>query len=188
MRFLFVILLFCTLGTNSLFAQQKQSQKVDTTSVTQKSNTKLQDIQRQPINVKKEKFNIVIQKSDMVNTGYGFEKRSNTAGTISKVNTKGLQNGSYSNIFDYLRGRVAGLDVIADPSNPSGYSIHIRGVSTILGNANPLIVINGTPQQDMSSLQFINPINISSIDVLKGPSAAIYGSRGANGVILITTK
>jgi len=89
--------------------------------------------------------------------------------------------GSLSTIYDILRGRVAGLQVI-------GNRIIIRGISTVYGNTDPLIVVDGVRSMDARILDMINPYDVASIEVLKGPNAAIYGLGAANGVIVINTK
>ena len=86
---------------------------------------------------------------------------------------------SYSNIFEYLQGRIPGLEV-------NGDKILIRGASSIYGDNEPLYIVDSVPVDDISH---IAPINIKSVEVLKdAASAAVYGARGANGVILITLK
>lgn len=115
---------------------------------------------------------------EMVNTGYTMESKKNSASTVSNVE---FQRGSgYHNIYDYLRGRVAGLVVHNDNS------ITIRGISSIYGSNEPLILVDGIEMQDIS---FIHPDDVKTVDVLKDPSVtSLYGSRGANGVILITLR
>ncbi|MCO4292784.1 TonB-dependent receptor plug domain-containing protein [Solitalea sp. MAHUQ-68] len=98
-----------------------------------------------------------------------------TADDIAK--SSALSSG---NLLDAIRGRVAGVQVI-------GNDVLIRGPSTIFGSTSPLVVLDGT-ETDVGWLSMINPNDVASIDFLKGPSAAIYGSRGANGVIAVYTK
>lgn len=114
----------------------------------------------------------------MINNGYSKESKKNSASTVSNVE---FQRGSgYHNIYDYLRGRVAGLVVHNDNS------ITIRGISSIYGSNEPLILVDGIEMQDIS---FIHPDDVKTVDVLKDPSVtSLYGSRGANGVILITLR
>lgn len=116
---------------------------------------------------------------EVVNLGYGeTTKKANTYATGSvKVNQKEIM--AYTNIFDYLRGRVPGVDVKSDNS------IVIRGVGTNSGNTDPLFLVDGVEVSDIST---IDPQTVDSIDVLKDASASIYGARGANGVIMITLK
>ena len=114
---------------------------------------------------------------EMVNTGYGSTHRDAVTGAISKV-TPDNTIQAYSNIYDYLRGRVPGVTIV-------GKSIRIRGVGTPNGNPEPLILVDGVETDDISDL---NPGDIQSVEVLKDGSASIYGVRSANGVILITTR
>ena len=112
-----------------------------------------------------------------VNLGYQkIKKKDSTASTASLKVPRG---SGYSNIYEYLQGRVAGVEVV-------GTSIRIRGERSINSSNEPLIIVDGMETSDISS---ISPEEVQSIDVLKDASTtAIYGSRGANGVILITTR
>lgn len=105
-------------------------------------------------------------------------KESNTY-AISKLDVKENELAPYSNIFDYLKGRVAGVQVIGNKI------IIIRGVGTINGSTDPLILVDGVKTDDIS---YLNPIDVADVTVLKDASSSIYGVQGANGVILITTK
>ncbi len=121
--------------------------------------------------------------------GYGYQKAGSITGSVSSVKTDELETGGYSNIYQYLQGRVPGMTVVQDPSSNSGYTIRIRGVNSLLGSSEPLVVLNGTPLSSSSDLQYLSPHDVKSIEVLKdAASASIYGVRGANGVILIRTK
>lgn len=125
---------------------------------------------------------------EVVVVGYGTQRRRDLTGSLSSVSTKALQQ--QVNSFDkLLQGTVAGAQVTATSGQPgAGVSIKIRGSSSIQGGTQPLFVIDGFPLYD-SNFSDINPADIESIDVLKDASAtAIYGSRGANGVIIVTTK
>jgi len=127
--------------------------------------------------------------SEVVVVGYGTQKKVNLTGAVSTVSGKELQNLPQSSTINMLSGRVAGLSVVqpgGEPGNDQG-EIVIRGVGT-LNNSQPLVVIDGIVS-DLSTLNNINPIEIANITVLKdAASAAIYGARGGNGVILVTTK
>ena len=116
---------------------------------------------------------------DEVNVGYGTSKKEKLTHSVSSLQVKDNEMQSYRDIFEYLEGRVAGVEVTSDKR------IIIRGLGTLNGSSDPLILVDGQEWQDISSL---NPNDIKSIDVLKDSSTAIYGIRGANGVILITTK
>lgn len=114
---------------------------------------------------------------EYVNIGYGQVKKKNATSAVSRLE---VQPGSgYSNIYDYIKGRVAGVEVI-------GTSIRIRGERSIIGSNEPLILVDGLEVDTISDL---SPDMVESIDVLKDASStAIYGTRGANGVIIITTR
>jgi TonB-dependent SusC/RagA subfamily outer membrane receptor len=114
-----------------------------------------------------------------VNVGYGTVRKSGLTQSVSTVQVKENEMQTYRDIYDYLEGRVAGVEVTYDKR------IIVRGVNTVNGSTDPLILVDGQEWQDISAL---NPNDIKSIDVLKGSATAIYGVRGSNGVILITTK
>ena len=122
---------------------------------------------------------------EIVMVGYGKEKRANLTGAISTIDEKAIQGKPVSNSYQALQGESPGLTIQNTTSRPGSIpQINIRGISTINGNT-PLIVVDGV----IGSLNNVNPNNIESISVLKdAASAAIYGSRAANGVILVTTK
>jgi TonB-linked SusC/RagA family outer membrane protein len=125
--------------------------------------------------------------SEVVVVGYGTLKKQDVTGTVVTVDAKVLQEIPATNVFEQLKGRVAGLDVVTGANGLP--SITIRGNRTIgnPGADQPLIVLDGVPFRN--SIENINPNDIKSVDVLKGASAtAIYGSRGSGGVLLITTN
>ena len=123
---------------------------------------------------------------EVVVVGYGTEKQVNVIGSVTTVRNKELTLSPVSSISNALAGRLPGAIVQQNSGEPGNdaASILIRGSST-LGNSSPLIVVNGIPGRDLNS---INPNDVESITVLKDASAAIYGARAANGVILVTTK
>lgn len=138
-------------------------------------------------------FNIVMASEkvksieEVIVTGYTKQKKSDITGAVSVVEMKDLNKQSEPNPIKSLQGRVAGVNITADGS-PSGSNtkVLIRGVGT-LNNTDPLYVIDGVPTK--SGMQELNPGDIESMQVLKdASSASIYGSRAANGVIIITTK
>ena len=127
--------------------------------------------------------------AEVVVVGYGTSKRSDLTGSISSVPKERLSEIPTGNVLKAMEGTVAGV-TIRDGNNVPGSSpgIVIRGINSINGNTDPLIVIDGNPFEG-GSLSDINTADIASIDILKDVSSvAIYGTRGANGVILITTK
>jgi TonB-linked SusC/RagA family outer membrane protein len=126
--------------------------------------------------------------NDVVIVGYGTQKKKDLTGAIARVNSEELQNRPVLRVDQMLQGRLSGVDVKSIDGAPgSGTSIRIRGARSINATNEPLYVIDG--MIGIGDLNSINPEDIATIDVLKDASAtAIYGSRGANGVILITTK
>lgn len=122
---------------------------------------------------------------EVVVIGYGTQRKGDVTSAISSVKKDDFIQGKVSDAADLIKGKVAGLVVSKGSGDPnSGSSIRLRGVITLTGSNSPLVLIDGIPG-DMST---VAPENIASVDVLKDASAAaIYGTRGANGVILITT-
>lgn len=142
-----------------------------------------------------EKLDIVLTASteyleDVVVVGYGAVKKSDLTGSVASVKMKSLNDIPANSIDGLLQGRAAGLQVLNNSQDPgAGSIIRIRGNSSLNGSNTPLIVVNGFPMGDAGNLSQINMSDIQSVEILKDASAsAIYGSRGANGVILITTK
>ncbi|WP_175470597.1 TonB-dependent receptor [Pedobacter hartonius] len=130
------------------------------------------------------------QLNDVVVIGYGKQSREKVTDAITTVKGSALNQYSGSNFAQQLAGKAAGV-IINDASAQPGTDpqIVIRGIGTLTAGRSPLIVVDGFPLSEGSSLNSINPQDIASIDVLKdAASAAIYGSRAANGVILITSK
>lgn len=126
---------------------------------------------------------------DVVVVGYGTQKKRDLTGAVSSVNMKDFSKAPVKSFDDALAGRVAGVVVTSADGQPgSNASIVIRGAGSITQDNSPLYVIDGFPSEN-SNANSISPADIESIDVLKDASAtSIYGARGANGVILITTK
>ena len=121
----------------------------------------------------------------VVVVGYGSQRKQDITGAVSVVNTDDLTKSLYTNVSDRLQGRVPGVTVRTNGEPGSIGDVTIRGVS-FFGDNNPLYVIDGIPTEDSPN---INPADIESIQVLKdASSSAIYGSRAANGVVVITTK
>lgn len=127
---------------------------------------------------------------ESVVVGYGQMKKSDLTGSVASVKPEKLTDIPANSIDGLLQGRVAGVQVINSSQDPGTSStIRIRGNSSLNGSNAPLVVIDGFPYGDAGDLKQINPQDIVSMEVLKDASAsAIYGSRGANGVILITTR
>lgn len=123
---------------------------------------------------------------EVVVIGYGVQKKADLTGSVANINTEKLNTQSNANIGQALQGKIAGVDIVSQGgASGSGTRIMVRGIGT-LNNASPLYIVDG---MYMNSIDHINPNDIASIDVLKdASSAAIYGSRAANGVIIVTTK
>ena len=111
-----------------------------------------------------------------VDIGYGTIKKKNNTNSSNIIDGQNKRYTSYQNIYEMISGEVPGVQVV-------GRSIRIQGTSTINSGAEPLLVVDGVT---VSSIDNINPRMVKSVEVLKGTGAAIYGSRGANGVVLIT--
>lgn len=132
----------------------------------------------------------------VVQVGYGNVKKKDATGSVAVISAKDFNKGSITNAGSLLNGRAAGVTVNTGGGSPgSGATIRIRGGSSLAGNNDPLIVIDGLPianetaKGSTSFLASLNPNDIESFSILKDASAtAIYGSRAANGVVLITTK
>lgn len=128
---------------------------------------------------------------EVVIVGYGTQKRSDITGSVSSLSKERLSQLPVTNVLQSVQGAVAGVNITQSSSAPgSGTSAQIRGASSISASTGPFIVLDGMPFSTTGgSLNDINPNDIESLEILKDASAvAIYGTRGANGVILITTK
>lgn len=157
-------------------------------------------------------YNIIMQPaastlSDVVVIGYGAVRKADLTGAVQRIGREDLLRDNPVNIQQALQGKIAGVNITQNDGAPgAGLSIRVRGSNSFLGGTEPLYVIDGVPfnntnsggtpaslggdeKQTLNVLSFINPNDIESIDILKDASAtAIYGSRGANGVVLITTR
>ena len=129
------------------------------------------------------------QLNDVIVIGYGTQKRKDVTGSISSVNVEDMQKAPVRSFEEALAGRVAGVQVSSGDGQPGAAgSIVIRGNNSVTQDNSPLYVIDGFPIENADN-NAINPAEIESIEILKDASAtAIYGARGANGVIIITTK
>ena len=134
--------------------------------------------------------------NEVVVVGYGTQRKIETTGSIASVKASDLVQTPVTNVAQGLQSRVAGVQITQNSSAPGGnVSVRIRGTNSINGTSEPLYVVDGIQVSnsggitELSPLSTINPSDIESVDVLKDASAtAIYGARGANGVVLITTK
>lgn len=142
---------------------------------------------KSPLALTLEENTVMLETVELVSVGYGTMRRSDLTGSISTVTSKDLVKGVITSTEQSMQGKVAGLVIVQDTGDPSsGSSMRIRGGTSLTASNSPLIVVDGTAGVDINVVQ---PSDIKTIDVLKDASAtAIYGSRGANGVIIITTK
>lgn len=130
----------------------------------------------------------VSQQQEIVVIGYGTQKRVTVTGSVASVKGAELSKSPTMNLSNALAGRLPGITAVNSSGEPGydGSSIRVRGTNS-LGNTSALIVVDGVPNRS-GGLERLNPADIESISVLKDAAAAIYGSRAANGVILVTTK
>ena len=120
-------------------------------------------------------------------TGYGTQRKKEITSAITSISAEQFNKGNINDVAQLLQGKVAGLSIARPGGDPNGgFEIRLRGLSTIGAGTSPLVVIDGQVGADLNS---IDPNDIKTIDVLKdGSSAAIYGTRGSAGVIIVTTK
>ncbi|PZR01129.1 MAG: SusC/RagA family TonB-linked outer membrane protein, partial [Flavobacterium psychrophilum] len=125
--------------------------------------------------------------SEVVVVGYGSQEKKEITGSVVSLDTKDFNRGNINDPTQLLQGKVAGLSIYNKGGDPNSSSVvRLRGISTVGSNASPLVVIDGVLGADLAN---VDPNDIETINVLKdGSAAAIYGSRGSSGVILITTK
>ncbi|HTQ64028.1 MAG TPA: TonB-dependent receptor plug domain-containing protein, partial [Puia sp.] len=134
--------------------------------------------------------------NDVVVIGYGTSKKKDLTGAVGSISEKDFNKGIYTSPDQLIQGRISGVQVTSNDGSPgAAMTVKIRGNSALSGTGQPLYVVDGVPldgrslQVDNNPLNFLNPVDIVSIDVLKDASAtAIYGSRAAYGVIIINTK
>ena len=124
---------------------------------------------------------------EVVVVGYGVQKKSDLTGSISSIKPADITSTPTTNALKSLQGKVAGLDITQSSGQPgASISLTMRGNRSLKADNNPLVLVDGI---DYGSFVDINPTDIESIEVLKDiSSTAIYGTKGANGVIIITTK
>lgn len=122
---------------------------------------------------------------DVVVIGYGTTKKSDLTAAVSSVKGEDIRSSATTSVLDALQGKVAGMDVLSSREDGDNREIHIRGIRSLNAGNAPLVIVDGVP----GSLDLVNSSDIASVEVLKdASSAAIYGSRGANGVIIVTTR
>lgn len=127
---------------------------------------------------------------EVVVVGYGTQSKARVTGSIASIKKEQIKDMPVTSFEQAIAGQMPGVQVMQQSGTPgSGSSIKVRGASSITAGTNPLIVIDGFPMTTSNTATLLNPEDIESIEVLKdASSAAIYGSRGANGVIVVTTK
>ena len=126
--------------------------------------------------------------SDVVVIGYATVKKKDVTGAVASIGEKDIKSRPVDNALEAMQGKVAGVDIGSNERPGTVPSINIRGVRSLTASNSPLFVVDGIPLST-GGIENINPGDIESIDVLKDASAtAIYGSRGANGVVIVTTK
>jgi TonB-dependent starch-binding outer membrane protein SusC len=129
---------------------------------------------------------VTVSHRETVAVGYGHVDRDRLTTAVSVLTEEDIERVQATSVQELLVGRVAGVQVI---NTPRGVSVRIRGMSSLYGSNEPLYVVDGLPLMPGPYGQIpVNPYDIASISVLKDASAAIYGRRGGNGVIIITTK
>ncbi len=138
----------------------------------------------------KKTFNVILKGKtleEVVVIGYGTSKKSDLTGAVSSISGSDLKKVATASVAESLTGRIAGVQVVSTEGSPdSEVSIRIRGGGSVTGDSSPLIIVDGFPVNSMSD---VSPNDVENITVLKDASStAIYGSRGAYGVIIITTK
>jgi TonB-dependent SusC/RagA subfamily outer membrane receptor len=117
-----------------------------------------------------------------VAVGNGYVKKEDLVFAVSHLQQENNEYSNYSNIYDLLRGKFPGVDVV---NSPEGTTVLIRGTHSLKLSSQPLFIVDGIPVSEISS---VDPGNVKLIDVLRDASASFYGSRGSNGVIIIETK
>lgn len=128
--------------------------------------------------------------NEVVVTGYGTAKRKDVTGAVASISEKNFNEGNITSPMQQIQGKVSGLVITQSGGDPNDNPIiRLRGQTSLSGGQTPLIVVDGVPLDDPNQLSNIPPGDIASFDVLKDASAtAVYGSRGANGVIIVNTK
>lgn len=153
-------------------------------------------MQRQEVEYKGEQeLKIVMRENnetlnEVMVIGYGSTTRKDMTGSISSLDTKIIESSAAPNLAQMIQGQIPGLNIMLGDGSPGSPSrLEIRGASTLSSNSGPLIVVDDVPMSPDYDINMINSADIKSLNVLKGASAtAIYGSRAAGGVIMITTK
>ena len=164
-------LLICMLASFSVYSQDRKAER-RAKKEARKIEAAIRDSLRR-----------IAAEEELVDLGYGKVRRKLVTSSVSKVSLTEKSASSYTDMGEFLMGRVPGLTVT---KTGNGYKYVIRSTNTIYGNTDPLFVVDGMTVDDIS---YLNPSDVDHVEVLKdASSAAIYGTQGGNGVILITTK
>ncbi|MBQ7427420.1 MAG: TonB-dependent receptor [Prevotella sp.] len=151
----------------------------------------------QTVNVKGNRVKVIMKEDinvmeELMVIGYGSVKKGDVTNAVAQIKGEQLEDRPVSNIASALQGELAGVEIRTNSGKPGGdVEINVRGATSINedGSSSPLYVVDGVPMDEEFSLSSINPQDIASIEILKdASSSAIYGSRGANGVVIITSK
>ena len=170
----FIVTLFILLFSLPLDAQDRKAER----RARREERKEIQRIEK----AVRDSLRLRSLEEEEVNVGYGRVKNRNLTNSVSKVSMDQVQMGSYSHIGEYLAGRVPGLVV---QKMGSGYKYTIRGATSIYASTDPLFIVDGMEVMD---IDYLNPRDVKSVEILKDSAASIYGTRGACGVILITTR
>ncbi|WP_158995674.1 SusC/RagA family TonB-linked outer membrane protein [Mucilaginibacter sp. L196] len=143
-----------------------------------------------PVSIKLESSSSNLNEVVVVSVGYGTQRKKDLTGAVANVSSKDFNQGSIVDPLDQIKGKVAGVVITTGGGDPNqASSIRLRGQTSVSGDQSPLFVVDGVPLDNAQEFQNIAPGDIESYDILKDASAtSIYGSRGANGVIIVTTK
>ncbi|MDP3642340.1 MAG: TonB-dependent receptor [Bacteroidota bacterium] len=130
----------------------------------------------------------ILSVDEVVVVGYGTLRKQDVTGSVASVSGAKLQQVQTANLTSQMKGRTAGVDIVSNSSNPGASGqIRIRGERSLTGTNDPLLVVDGIPYS--GNINDLNPNDIVSVDILKDASAtAVYGSRGSNGILMVTTK
>lgn len=167
-------LLICMLASFSVYSQDRKAERQER----REERRELRRLER----AVRDSLRLRQMEEESINIGYGTISKKNLTTSVSQVKVRLEEVSSYANIGEYLSGRVPGLIV---QKVGSTYKYSVRGINSINSSTDPLFVVDGAVVMDIDS---INPRDIKSVEVLKDASASIYGTRGACGVILITTR
>jgi len=181
-------------GTTKAVATDSSGNFKLTTAVGSALEVSSVGFESQDVTVSSESVRVVLKKfiaelDQVIVVGYGTQKKSDVTGAVASVSAEQLSARPVNNALEALQGKAAGVDITTSERPGTIGSVRIRGNRSLSASNSPLYVVDGVPLMSASAIETLNPRDIESIDILKDASAtAIYGSRGANGVIIVTTK